>query len=37
MQISVEPVDDGVAKASLCARIVAKLPMWFGRPVLLQL
>ena len=32
MQISVEAIGDGAAKASLCARIIAELPMWFGRP-----
>jgi hypothetical protein len=32
MQISVEAIGDGAVKASLCARIIAELPMWFGRP-----
>jgi GNAT superfamily N-acetyltransferase len=32
MRISVEPVNDGAAKAGLCASIIAELPMWFGRP-----
>jgi GNAT superfamily N-acetyltransferase len=32
MQTTVEPVGDGAVKASLCAQIIAELPMWFGRP-----
>lgn len=32
MRISVEAIHDGGAKASLCASLIAELPMWFGRP-----
>jgi GNAT superfamily N-acetyltransferase len=32
MQIAVQPVGDGAVKTSLCAQIIAELPMWFGRP-----
>src|SRR5262245_24411178 len=32
MQIAVKPVGDGAVKSSLCAGIIAALPMWFGRP-----
>jgi GNAT superfamily N-acetyltransferase len=32
MPISVEPITDHAAKSTLCARIIAELPMWFGRP-----
>lgn len=32
MPIRVEPISDPAAKSALCARIIAELPMWFGRP-----
>jgi len=32
MTIAIEPLEDASAKASLCARLSAELPMWFGRP-----
>jgi GNAT superfamily N-acetyltransferase len=32
MRISVGSVGNGAVKASLCAQIIAELPVWFGRP-----
>src|SRR5262245_23910833 len=30
-RITVQPISDGASKSSLCAGLIAELPMWFGR------